>query len=179
MIVVFDTETTGLFTNPEIAVEQRSRVIEFAAAILDRRGETIEEVSFLINPEEPLTEEIVKITGITDADLAGKPTFVHYFPEIRRVFEARAAVFAHNLPFDRQMIRNEIERIGADRAERFPWPINEFCTVGLFRPQWGRNPKLRELYEWSIGRELDQTHRALDDVRALVEVIRKHVDVER
>jgi hypothetical protein len=54
-----------------------------------------------------------------------------------------------------------------------PWPEIELCTVGLHKDDWGRNPKLIELYAATMGKPLAQTHRALDDVMALVEIIQK------
>jgi DNA polymerase III epsilon subunit-like protein len=75
---------------------------------------------------------------------------------------------AHNLPFDRAIMRGELARHG---VTDFPWPEREVCTVGLYKEAWGRNPKLLELYEDVLGRPLAQTHRALDDVKALVEII--------
>ena len=77
---------------------------------------------------------------------------------------------AHNLPFDKAIIRGELARCG---IEDFPWPERELCTVGLHRDAWGRNPRLVELYESVMGKPLAQTHRALDDANALVEIIQK------
>ncbi len=38
-----------------------------------------------------------------------------------------------------------------------------------YTPQFGHRPKMTELYENVMGKPLLQTHRALDDVRALYE----------
>lgn len=170
MIVVFDTETTGLTLHPDAPLVKQPRMIEFGAVVLDRRGEVVEEASVLINPREPLTAEIVKITGITDADLADAPVFADALPQIRRIFEGAEMVMAHNLPFDRAILKGELAR--ADVFD-FPWPRREICTVGLYKEQWGRNPRLQELYAAIMGHPLAQTHRALDDVKALVEIIQK------
>lgn len=168
LVLVFDTETTGLLLHPDAPLAKQPRIIELGAALLNPAGEVVETLSQLINPGEPLSEEIIKITGIRDADLADAPTFAQCLPQLRHVFGQACAVFAHNLPFDRGMLRNELAR--ADVVE-FPWPRQEHCTVGLHREAWGRNPKLTELYAATTGRPLPQTHRALDDVMALVEIV--------
>lgn len=168
MIIVFDTETTGLTLHPDAPVTKQPKVIEFGAVLLDLRGKVIEECNILIDPREKLDPVITKITGITDADLEGAPTFEEALPSIRRIFSEARAVFAHNLPFDKAIIRGELARI---HCLDFPWPQHEFCTVGLYKEQWGRNPKLLELYEKVVGVPLQQTHRALDDVLALVEIM--------
>lgn len=168
-IIVFDWETTGLTLHPDADVLKQPRGIEFGAAVLSPlTGEVLEELNLMINPGQSLEAIIVKITGITDAALAAEPAFSEVLPRIRALFERCGTMFAHNLPFDKAILRGELARIG---VEDFPWPEKGYCTVGLYRDDWGRNPKMTELYEHVIGKPLAQTHRALDDVRALVEII--------
>lgn len=170
MIIVFDTETTGLTLHPDAPVSKQPRMIEFGAALIDRMGQVVETASIMVNPGEPLTPEITKITGITDADLVDAPSFKEALPQMRRIFEQATTVMAHNLPFDKAILKGELSRID---CYDFPWPKIEFCTVGLYKAAWGRNPRLIELYESVMGKPLAQTHRALDDVMALVDIIQK------
>lgn len=168
LILVFDVETTGLTLHPDAPIQKQPKIIELGAALVNRAGEVVETLSQLVHPGEAVTEEITKITGITNEDLVGAPTFTECLPQLRHIFGQAFAVFAHNLPFDRSMMRNELAR---HDVLGFPWPQQEYCTVGLHKEQWGRNPRLIELYEATMGRPLAQTHRALDDVLALVEVV--------
>jgi DNA polymerase III epsilon subunit-like protein len=168
MIIVFDTETTGLTLHPDAPVIKQPKIIEFGAVLLDMKGKVVEECNILLNPREKLDPVITKITGLTDADLEDAATFEEALPQIRRIFSEAHTVFAHNLPFDKALVRGELARIN---CLDFAWPRNEFCTVGLYKEQWGRNPKLLELYERVVGEPLAQTHRALDDVMALVKII--------
>ena len=175
-IAVFDTETTGLTLHPDADLRKTPRCIEFGGVILSGKdGSIIHECNWLIDPEEDITEEITKITGITTADVRGQQTFAQRVPQIAMYFEMAGAVMAHNLPFDRSIIFGEMARAfpDGDRRRHPPawWPSNELCTVGLYREQWGRNPRLIELYPHILGKPLAQTHRALDDVKALVEII--------
>lgn len=169
--IIFDTETTGLPLHPAAALELQPRCIEFGAVLMSLEdGAVIEDANILIAPGVPLPPEITKITGITEDDLRGASTFVEVAPQLRRIFSQAAAVVAHNLPFDKSIIKFELARHG---ITDFPWPARETCTVGLYRAEWGRNPRLIELYEAVMGRPLAQKHRALDDVRAMVEIIHK------
>lgn len=168
--IVFDTETTGLTLHPHAPITKQPRMIEFGAALLDDTGQVVETASILINPQEEITEEITKITGIKTADVADAPTFAQVLPQIKRIFACADTVMAHNLPFDRAILKGELGRI---HCLDFPWPERELCTVGLYKDAWGRNPKLLELYAHVLGKPLAQTHRALDDVMALVEIIQK------
>jgi DNA polymerase-3 subunit epsilon len=168
MIIVYDTETTGLTLHPDAPLNKQPRMIEFGAALLNARGEIEATESIIIDPREPLSPEITKITGLTDDDLRGQPTFPEALPRIRSIFARASTVMAHNLPFDKAILWGELART---EFRDFPWPEQELCTVGLYREAWGRNPKLTELYASVKGQPLAQTHRALDDVLALVEVI--------
>jgi len=168
LILVFDTETTNLLLHPDAPLEKQPKIIELGAALLDKDAAVVETFSQMIHPRESITEEITKITGITNDDLVGAPGFEECLPQMRHVFGQAFAVFAHNLPFDRGMMRNELARHG---VLDFPWPKHEYCTIGMHRSIWGRNPKLIELYEFAMNKPLQQTHRALDDVMALVEIV--------
>ena len=171
MILVFDTETTGLTLHPDAPLAKQPQMIEFGAVLLSREtGEVVEEYNSLVNPGVSLPPEITRITGLRDEDLVGAPSFEGIMPEVFRLFEKSTCLMAHNLPFDIAILRGELARYN---VINWPWPDYELCTVGVYRDIWGRNPRLLELYEHVLGRPLAQTHRALDDVLALVEIIQK------
>lgn len=168
LIIVFDTETTGLPLHPDAPLEKQPKIIELGAALLGPDGQVVDTFQQLLHPGEDITDEITKITGIKNEDLVGQPKFVDVLPQLREFFGRAFAVFAHNLPFDRTLLRFDLRRA---QCEDFPWPSAEYCTIGLHRSIWGRNMKMTELYEHALGKPLPQTHRALDDVQALVEII--------
>lgn len=164
--LVIDTETTGLTKHPNAKDEMQPQVIEFGAALV-KDGLIMEEVDLLVNPGVPLPPVITKITGLTDEDLTDQPPFRNIIDTIRPLFEKADTLIAHNLPFDKTLVRMELERAG---IEDWPWPEYEVCTVQEHAEQWGYRPKLTQLYEYYMGKPLEQTHRALDDVKALREV---------
>lgn len=129
------------------------------------------EHSWLFDPGKPLSEEITKITGLKDADLTGRPQFVQLLPQITKVFLGAVGIVAHNLPFDMDMLVNELRRCGKDHA--FPYPPKQICTVQSFYYLKGRRMKMTELYQHVLGKPLAQTHRALDDAKALAEIVLK------
>lgn len=168
MIVVFDTETTGLLLHPSAPLEKQPRIIELGAALVAPDGTVVDTYNQLVHPGEQITAEITKITGITNEQVADAPPFAQVLPALRAFFARADGVVAHNLPFDKGMLMNELRRCG---VTDFPWPQHELCTVGANRATWGRNPKMTELYAAVLGKPLAQTHRALDDVLALVEIV--------
>jgi DNA polymerase III epsilon subunit-like protein len=174
-LLVWDTETTGLTLHPNAAPHKQPKMIEFGAVLLSLRdGRITFETNKLIHPAEDVTPEITKITGITNDALKDAPPFRSHLPFLRALFASSSSMVAHNLPFDRDILRWELVRHEADPLTRdFPWPAREFCTMNMFTPMWGRPPKLVEIYEAVLGKPYAQTHRALDDVKAMVEVIQK------
>jgi DNA polymerase III epsilon subunit-like protein len=77
---------------------------------------------------------------------------------------------AHNLPFDRKILRFELERI--DKLTKFPWPMNHICSVEVGQSVWGKMRKLSEIYKEITGKEHKGAHRSLVDVEATVEILK-------
>jgi DNA polymerase III alpha subunit (gram-positive type) len=169
-VLGFDTETTGLPFHPDADLSLQPKVIEFGALMMDSEtGEELETWSILINPREPLSAAIKKITGIEDADLKHAPYFADAWPEIQAAFLAADVVVAHNAPFDTSLINFELARMG---IKDFKWPP-VVCTVQENVEAWGRRVKLIELFEDLMEYPFDQKHRALDDVRHMMACVRK------
>lgn len=165
---IVDTETTGLLMPSAVPLEQQPRIIEMGIAIVTN-GRVTKEQNWMIHPGCAIPPEITKITGITDEDVRGAPPFAKIVSEVEKIFKGCDFFVAHNAVFDRGMLNNELLRCG--RAEKFPWPAETVCTVQEYVPVFGHRPKLIELYERILGKPLAQTHRALDDVHALLEVL--------
>jgi len=168
-IVIFDTETTGLPLPKTGPLDKQPRIIELGAVVVNKDG-VVRELNQMLNPEVEITEEITKITGITNEMLADKPTFTDFLPHLKEFFTDTQVLIAHNAPFDKKMLELDLERV---ECTDFPWPEQVVCTVQEYHSQFGKRPKLLELYERIMGFPLAQTHRALDDVKALHECIAK------
>lgn len=161
-----DWETTGLVLHPDTKIEKQPHGIEFAAVLFDDTGAILEEYEAIVDPGVEIEDEITKITGLTNEDLRGKPHVSTIVPHIARLFAKADVLIAHNLPFDIAILELELRRIQGGVV----WPKHNLCTAQSWQEQWGKRPKLLELYEYVTGTPLAQTHRALDDVRALVEI---------
>lgn len=170
LALAFDWETTGLTLHPKAKLELQPRAIEFGGVLVDRKGAIKEEFSYIIDPGVEIEPIITKITGLTNEDLRGKPKFAGVYKDVKRAFSAAALMIAHNLPFDRDVLTFELQRLG---IKDFPWPQHGLCTVQANLEEWGRRPKLTELYEKVMGAKLHQTHRASDDCAALIQIVVK------
>ena len=172
-VVAFDVETTGLnpFTDDD-------RIIEFAAVLVHLRRdgsvEGMERQGWLFNPERPIPAKVVQITGIDDDAVADAPLFADRAEQVKELLQGGLLV-AHNLAFDRNMLRAEFSRCGMAWAD----PIGEVDTLPLSRKL---NPdaashKLTDLCK-RLGIDLDNAHRATDDAqacgKAFLELARRH-----
>lgn len=167
MIVLLDFETTGLILPSSSDLALQPRVIEVGALKVDDDMCVVGEISELIDPQQMISDEITKITGITQSELNGKRKVEELIPELAEFFVGVHTLVAHNLAFDRDMLYFELLRTGWER--RFPFPPNQVCTVDSTMHIKGRRMKLTELYQHTQNKPLAQTHRALDDVKALFE----------
>lgn len=172
---IFDTETTGIPRHPHSKLNVQPHMIEFGGLLVNSENEVLDTINLLIKPPKEFTgvaerkshlldwAGIERISGITKEDLEDCPTFEGVLDEIRYFFERADTIVGHNLPFDKTMVELSLRRAG---ITDWPWPKREICTKDSHSEEWGRWPKLLELFEHYTGTPLDQTHRALDDAKA-------------
>ncbi len=157
-----DLETTGTR-----AADDRITEVGIVRVDADAAGgpPRVHEWSTLVDPEVPIPPVIQALTGITDAMVAGAPTF----SAVAAAVEERIAdcVFvAHNARFDHGFLKHAFARIGR------PFAARPLCTVRLSR----------RLFPEADGHGLDAVvarhgiavadrHRALGDARALWEFV--------
>jgi DNA polymerase III epsilon subunit-like protein len=165
---IFDTETTGLPLHPRAKLNKQPRIIEFAVLLINERGEELGELEFTCNPEQPLEAIITKITGLTDDDLKDEPLFSAHLAAVKEIMARADVLVAHNLPFDHFLLSSELARCSCQDLQ---WPAHNLCTAQTYHEAWGKRPRLLELYEHVTGEPLAQTHRAMDDVRALARIV--------
>jgi DNA polymerase III epsilon subunit-like protein len=170
-MIIFDTETTGLPQPTVAGLDAQPHIIEFAAIKIDVRDMSIiGEIEFMCKPPiAKLDPVITKITGITDEKLADKLAFSAHFEELAELFVGESEGTAHNAPFDFTLMEFEMARM--NKSTKFPWPIRRCCTVEATHHIKNRRMKMTELYEHALGKPLVQTHRAMDDVMALYEIV--------
>jgi DNA polymerase III epsilon subunit-like protein len=169
-MIVFDTETTGLPQPSVVSLDLQPQIIEYAAVKMDSKLKVIDKMTFLCKPSIQLPAIITKITGLKDEDLADKPPFSEFYDQLCEFHLGETEMLAHNVDFDRKLLMFDLSRIG--KQFNFPWPSRHICTVEATMHFENKRLKLQELYEMATGKPLEQTHRAMDDVEALLEVLR-------
>ncbi|UUD36951.1 DNA polymerase III polC-type [Mycoplasmopsis californica] len=103
--IVFDVETTGL--SPIL-----DEVIEFGASVVKGKS-IIKNYQFLIKPTHPVSEEITKLTGITNEMLESGLSQKEGIEKIYNIVKNKVTV-AHNAAFDMNVILQKFEEYGFD-----------------------------------------------------------------
>ncbi|MBE7086227.1 MAG: hypothetical protein E7366_03650 [Clostridiales bacterium] len=106
--VVFDLETTGLNNNP--AMGRMDKIIELGAVKIVG-GEITEKFSSFIACPQKLSQEIINLTGICDADLVGAPTVDKVLADFYK-FADGAYLVGHNVMFDYRFVHYYGEQNG-------------------------------------------------------------------
>ncbi|MDD9911721.1 MAG: DNA polymerase III subunit epsilon [Alphaproteobacteria bacterium] len=101
--IVFDTETTGLSPN------DGHRIFEIGMVEMVNRLPTGKTFHHFIDPEQEISAESTRITGITNDQVRGKPIFKDILDDLLNFIQNDPLV-AHNAGFDMSFLNYEIER---------------------------------------------------------------------
>lgn len=128
--VVVDCETTGLDPAVDAVIELAMRRLRY-----DADGRILEigrAFSWREDPGRPLDPVIVKLTGLTDADLAGQAIDTVAATAILR---SAKVVIAHNAGFDRKVVERRLPDAAglawACSCNEIDWPAAGFDTRRL------------------------------------------------
>jgi len=157
-LVFFDLEATG--TDP-----QEARIVQIGLQrfVPSDTGATLDEqLDLLVDPEMEVPAAVTDLTGISTADVRGKPTFAERAPALAPLF-ADADLAGYNaLAYDVPLLTAEFERAGhafdglPDRVVLDPYRLEQ-----VLRPR-----TLTALYKRYTGTDLEDAHDALADVSA-------------
>jgi DNA polymerase-3 subunit epsilon len=172
--IVFDTETTGIFPDhPE--PRERDRIVEIGCVELINLERTGREFHAYVNPERLVSDEVVRVHGLTGEFLSKHRKFAEVAQEFLE-FVGDAPLVAHNAAFDQNFIYAELARCDLPKpvAERF------VDTLGIAKKRFpGASCSLDALarrfqldrYGFDLAaRKSAGGHGALVDARILAEV---------
>ena len=173
-IVVFDTETTGLNFD-------KDQIIELAAVKLTRddRGNLvfereIDEFIRLLDGQK-LDPFIVNLTGITDEMLEKDGITYSEASDIfySLISDAPTLLVAHNAQFDLMFVRRLL------KGKKFTHALDFLDSLTVYKDRRPFPHKLQNAIEaYGLEGKVQNSHRAIDDVKALVEVLIA-MDMER
>ena len=176
-IILFDTETTGLLLPEPADLKKQPYIIELYAVAIDENFTLLEEFETFVKPPfDTLPDEITKITKITSNMIKNQPSFLDIYPQLAKMFTGTDILIAHNLMFDKNMLKNELDRIG--KVTEFPWPRHNICTVEKTMHINGYRLNMQRFHYEMTGVGFSDAHRAEVDVHALVRGVHGMVEKE-
>lgn len=181
MILVWDTETTGLpaFNLPSDDPCQ-PYVVDIACSLFDSTGLEVERFDAIVDNQVDIPVETARIHGITRdvaSDFGIAPHFA--FGNFVNMVERAEVVVGYNVDFDLRMMRIMGARVTGEKWDyggrkfdvsgsvtllcKLP-PTQRMIAAG--RGNQFKKPKLSEAYEAIFGERLDEAHRARPDCDA-------------
>ena len=168
-LVLFDTETTGLFFN-------RDEIIEFAAVVVEKRNGqpvVVEEYDELISltPGNVVPPMIEKLTGITTQDLKEKGIHkTQVCADIARMISGNTLLLAYNAHFDLSFLFYLLLRNGDPMVLKGK---DKLDLLTVYKDRHSYPHKLcHAIEEYGLAGKVVNSHRAVDDVLATVEVMK-------
>lgn len=163
-VVAFDVETTGL--SPII-----DHLVELSAVKIDKNG-NVTSFDELIKPPIQISNEIIKIHGITNEMVADKPVVETILPKFL-AFLGDATLVAHNAKFDSGFLVFLLQKYNIE----FP-DSDVLCSCELARNVFKGQAsyKLSSLAK-NFSIELLNHHRALDDSIAALKIMLRGVEI--
>lgn len=161
--VVFDIETTGLDPHND-------KIIEIGAIKL-QAGKIVEEFSTFINPEREISQEITKLTSITNEMVKDADTIDIVLPKFLD-FCGDSTVVAHNAKFDVGFITQKAKELGREYS---PSVIDTLHWGRVLLPQLKRFGLKYIANHFNVS--LENHHRAVDDTKATSEIFMKFLDM--
>ncbi len=163
-LVFFDLEATGLNV-------LRDRIVQIALIKYPKDGGEPIELEMLINPAMPISEEAMAVHGITPDKLKNKPVFEQVAQKIFD-FIGDSDLSGYNLiRYDVPMLMEEFHRAG------IAFDTDKRRIIDVQRIFYKMQPRtLKAAYSYYCGKEMENAHDALADVKATADVLKGQLD---
>ena len=162
-ICFFDLETTGINVS-------KDRIVEIAILKVFPSGEK-ESRTWLVNPEMEIPEESTQIHGITNEDVADKPTFKALASKVAKMIEGSDVAGFNSNRFDIPVLAEELLRAGQELDLKKCRPVD---VQVIFHKMEPRN--LSAAYKFYCDKDLIDAHSAEADTLATYEILKAQIE---
>lgn len=166
-LIVFDLETTGLDL-------VKDRIIQISYIKVFPDG-TEQRENLFVNPECPIPNEVVQLTGITNEQVKDQPTFKQISSKLAQQFTGCDFAGFNSNHFDIPMLAEEFLRAGVD----FDFSKCRLIDAQtIFHKMERRN--LAAAYKFYCGRKMEDdftAHKADEDTEATYRVLMAELDM--
>ena len=202
IIVLYDTETTGLLPKQRQHHDSAVRVVEIGAKILSpySDNEYNETFASFVDPEMPIPAGATAVHGITDEDVVGKPKMTeawkalelwvktsNTYKQIMNQSNSSCAstepcivlVGYNNAHYDNILLTEENLLAGVDLKRQLDKKVKKSYDVMMLMSTWytgeASRPPSNKLQDHArfLNIPEHEAHRALGDVETLEHVLRK------
>ena len=161
----FDLESTGLNVI-------RDRIIQIAIVKLRKDGKPHEELTLLINPGIPISQEAMDVHGITPDMLRNKPIFAQVARQIYDFIGDSDIAGYNSNRFDIPLLMEEFARVG------FEFELDKRKTIDVQRIFYKMEPRtLSAALMFYCGKKMTNAHDALADVKATIDVFKGQISM--
>lgn len=175
-VLIFDTETTGLFDfKAPLDDPKQPHLVQLAASLEEEEsGIELASLSLVIRPEGwTIPDEVAILHGISQEMAAEVGVPCREAVQLFLSMAMRACtVCAHNLEFDEKVIARELQKDVCRPKWLSVCKEKGFCTMQNMNKimKKGKWPKLKEAYAFLFNQEIEGAHNAMVDVRACARI---------
>lgn len=162
-ICFFDLETTGINITSD-------RIVEISILKIHPNGKE-ETYTRRVNPTIPIPPEVTLVHGISDADVADKPTFNELAKEVYNLVKDSDLGGFNSNRFDIPLLVEELLRAGVDFDMKNRVAVD---VQVIFHKMEQRT--LGAAYKFYCDKNLDDAHSAEADTRATYEVLKAQIE---
>lgn len=167
--VILDTETTGL--------GNEDKIVEISVLELVDGIKTGRRYHSFLNPVINITKKAVEIHKITNEKVKDCPKFEDIVSDLIK-FIGNATIIAHNAPFDRRILNNELRRSGWEKYSKSRFiDTLEICRYLFPKEKNNQDALCKRFKIENSNRETSGIHSAVEDTALLYIIYRKLINL--
>ena len=149
----------------------RDRIVQIAIIKYSKKDKDPEQLTMMINPDIPISEEAMEVHGITPKMLSNKPTFQQVGQKIFDFIGNSDLAGYNSNRFDIPMLMEEFARVGIE------FDVSKRRLIDVQRLFYKMEPRtLKAALKFYCGKEMVNAHDALADVEATIDVFKGQLE---